>query len=198
MNSTSPSDETPTEGPQLFQAPRPGPGRPSSTSTSEPPASSTPETNPNRSAESSTSPDQDWSTRSHPVDGEPRLESGTSSDSPGSDTTGEPTGLRKSIAAGIINATEAAYNAATDDVGRHLDQFRASDTEIMEISDAGARIITRKLPPGVGNRDFEDVVRVGMAVLSYVTRQFKIVREARAIRRKLQEKAGTQTTDQPA
>jgi hypothetical protein len=171
----------------MFQAPRPGPGRPpSSTSTSEPPQSTTPGTSPTGPAESLTSQEPDWSTRSHLGDDEPRPASSTSGGSLGSEVGAEAqSGLRGGIAAGIVNATEAAHNILTDDVGRHLDQFRATETEIMEISDAGARIISRKLPPGVGNKDFEDILRVGMAVASYVGRQVRIMRQASAARRQL-------------
>jgi hypothetical protein len=193
MNSTPRSDDIPTPppAPVMFQAPRPGPGRPpSSTSTSEPPQSTTPETSPSSPAESLTSQEPDWSTRSHLGDDEPRPASSTSGGSLGSEVGAEAqSGLRGGIAAGIVNATEAAHNILTDDVGRHLDQFRATETEIMEISDAGARIISRKLPPGVGNKDFEDILRVGMAVASYVGRQVRIMRQASAARRQLKAAA---------
>jgi len=99
------------------------------------------------------------------------------------------TGLRRSIAAGIIHATEAAHSVATDDVGRHFGAFVATETEITEVSDASARIITRKLPKGVGNKDLEDFVRLGVAVASYVGRQIKIRGQARAARRQLKAAA---------
>ncbi|NUR04296.1 MAG: hypothetical protein HOY79_49685 [Streptomyces sp.] len=94
--------------------------------------------------------------------------------------------MRAGIAAGLVNATEAAHNLATDDVGRALGQFLVSETEVMEISDAGARIIGRKLPKGLGNRDFEDFARLGMAVASYVGRQVSIWKKARAARRQIE------------
>jgi len=193
MSSTHQSDETPTAppaGPVLFQAPPRGPGRPPSTSTNEPPAPNTPSTNPSDPAESSTSPAGDWSTRSHPDDGEPQPANEPSSASLGSEIGVEAlTGLRRSIAAGIIHATEAAHSVATDDVGRHFGAFVATETEITEVSDASARIITRKLPKGIGNRDLEDFVRVGVAVASYVGRQIKIRGQARAARRQLKAAA---------
>lgn len=194
MSSTPPSDETPTAGPVLFQAPRPGPGRPpSSTSTSEPPNPSTPETNQSNPAESSTSPEEDWSTSSRPDVDEPEPESGPSSGSLGSEVGAEArSGLRRGIAAGIVNATEAAHNALTDDVGRHLGAFLASDKEIEEVSDAGARYLGRKLPTGAGNRDLEDLLRVGIAVASYVSRQVRILNQARAARRQLRAAAASQ------
>ena len=193
MSSTHPSDEAPTAppaGPVLFQAPPRGPGRPPSTSTSELSPPSTPSTSPSNPEASSTSPEGDWSTRSHPDDGEPQPESGTSSGSLGSEIGVEAlTGLRRSIAAGLIHATEAAHSVATDDVGRHFGQFVATETEITEVSDASARIITRKLPRGVGNKDFEDFIRLGVAVASYVGRQVKIRGQARAARRQLKAAA---------
>lgn len=109
------------------------------------------------------------------------------------------TGLRGGIAAGIMNVTEAAHNIATDDVGRHLGQFLPSDTEVNEISDAGARILSRKLPAGAGSGDFEDLLRVGMAVFSYVGRQVRIMNQARAARRQIKAAAATAPpADQPA
>jgi hypothetical protein len=203
MSSTPRSDDTQTSppAPVMFQAPRPGPGRPpSSTSTSEPPQSTTPETSPSSPAESSTSQEPDWSIRNRLGDDEPTPASATSGASLGSEVGAEAlSGLRGSIAAGIVNATEAAHNILTDDVGRHLDQFRATETEIMEISDAGARIISRKLPAGVGNKDFEDFLRVGMAVVSYVGRQVKILNQARTARRQLRAAtAARPTADQAA
>ena len=192
MNSTHPSDEPSAPqpaGPVLFQAPPRGPGRPpSSTSTSEPPPSSTLPTNPSDPGESSTSPEADWSTRNRPDAGEPQPASEPSSGSLGSEIGVEAlTGLRRSIAAGIIHATEAAHNIATDDVGRHFGAFVASETEINEVSDAGARIISRKLPAGLGNKDLEDFIRVGIAVASYVGRQIKIRGLSRAARKQLQD-----------
>lgn len=199
MSSTSPSDDTPSE-PLLFQTPRPGPGRPpSQTSTSEPRPSSTPETSPSDPAESSTSPEQDWSTSGRPA-GDEQQPSDTSSGSLGSEVGAEArAGLRGSIAAGIVNATEAAHNTLADDVGRHLGQFLASDKEIQEVSDAGARIISRKLPKGTGNPDLEDLLRLGVAVAAYVGRQVRIFRQASAARRQLRAAAAGQTaSDQPA
>lgn len=201
MSSTPRSDEIPPAGPVMFQAPRPGPGRPpSSTSTSEPPQSNTTGTSPTGPAESSTRAEPDWSTRNRPDADEQTPASGTSGASLGSEVGAEAlSGLRGSIAAGIVNATEAAHNILADDVGRHLDQFRATETEIMEISDAGARIISRKLPAGVGNKDFEDFLRVGMAVVSYVGRQVKILNQARTARRQLRAAAvATPAADQAA
>lgn len=203
MNSTPPSDDAPTPppaGPVMFQAPPRGPGRPPSTSTSEPQPSTTPETNPSGPAESSTSPEPDWSTSSHPGDSDANANS-TSGGSLGSEVNAEAlSGLRGSIAAGIIHATEAAHSLATDDVGRHLNQFIASETEIMEISDAGARILSRKLPRGIGgNKDIEDLMRVGAAVVSYVGRQITILRKAKAARRQIKAAtAGQPTGEQPA
>jgi len=203
MSSSPDLDESdvPPVGPVMFQAPRPGPGRPtSSTSTSEPPQSSTRETNPSGPAESSTNPDQDSSTRNPLDDGAAASDSGTSGRSLGSEIGAEAhAGLRGGIAAGIINATEAAHNALTDDVGRQLGQFLISDTEVGEIADRGARIIARKLPKGAGNPDIEDFIRVGVAVVAYVGRQFRIFRQATAVRRKMRETtAAAAPGDQPA
>lgn len=193
MSSTPPSDETtapPPAGPVLFQAPRPGPGRPSSTSTSAPPRSGTTETSPSDLAESSTGPEPDWSTRSHPDVDDARPESGTSSGSLGSEAAAEAlTGLRGRIAAGIANGTQAAHHALADDVGQAFGQFLASEKEIEEVSDAGARILSRKLPKGLGNPDLEDAIRVGIAVVSYVSRQLSILKQARAARHQLKAAA---------
>lgn len=193
MNSTPPndSDEIPPAGPVLFQAPRPGPGRPpSQTSMSEPPTSSSSRESPTSPGESSTSPEADSWTRHHPDDDEQPPASAPSGDSLGSETGAEtPTGLRGSIAAGILNVTEAAHNILADDVGRHFGQFLASDMEIQEISDAGARILSRKLPKGLGNKDLEDALRLGVAFAAYVGRQVKILSQSRAARRQMRAAA---------
>jgi len=185
----------------MFQTPRPGPGRPaSSTSTSEPPPLNTSEANPSGPAESSTSPDPDWSTR-HPLDNDaPDSGRSTSSDSLGSEVGAETRGtLRATITAGIVNATEAAHNTLTDDVGRYFDQYRASEHEIDEVAGASARILSRKVPKGLGNPDLEDFLRLGVAVAAYVGRQVRIFRQAAAARRQIKAAAATAPpADQPA
>jgi hypothetical protein len=205
MSSTPPSDETATApipaGPVMFQAPRPGPGRPpSSTSTSEPPLSSTSETNPNGPGESLTSPDPDSSTRHLLGDDESDPGRSTSSGSLGSEIGAEARNtLRATITAGIVNATEAAHNTLTDDVGRYFEQYRASDKEIEEVAAASARILSRKAPKGLGNPDVEDFLRLGVAVVAYVGRQVRIFRQAAAARRQIKAAAASAPpADQPA
>lgn len=185
--SSSPSDaESPTEsprpGPVMFQAPPRGPGRPSGTSTSTTPPPSTSETSPSRPEEPSTPQAQDWSTRPHPGDAASVARPDTSSGSPG--IKGDPD-VADDIRKALVNATEAAHGALTDDVGRAFGQFRATEDELDEVSDAAAGLLGRRVPKGVGNPDVADLIRAGIALIAYGVRQINIMRVARAARRKM-------------
>jgi hypothetical protein len=166
----------------MFQQPRRGPGRPSK-STTELPASSTPETPRSFPEEPSIPSGPDSSTRSPRDGGDSSRANGTSGDSPGNEPPSG--GLIRSIQAQIVNATEAAHNLATDDVGRAFGQFLVSETEAMELSEASARLISRKVPKGFGNSDLEDYARIGVAVVSYVGRQISIWKKARSARHQM-------------
>lgn len=186
-NPTADESPSPTQtppGPVMFQAPPPRPGRPpSATSTSTPPPPSTNETTPHHRAESSTPAEPDWSTSQHPAGGGSDARSSISSDSPGSKRGAQL--VAEDIRGALINATEAAANGLTDDVGRALGQFRATEDELDEVSEAAAGLLARRVPRGVGNPDVADLIRVGLAVIAYGGRQFRILRAARAARRKM-------------
>lgn len=188
MPSNRPDTESPKPAPPaMFLEPKRGPGRPS-TSTSEHPTSSTPETSPSSPEEPSTPPGPDSSTRSPRDDAGSANERRTSGASPGNEPPADfdvSSGLVKSIAAQIVNATEAAHNLATDDVGRAFGQYLVSETEASELAEASARLIARKVPKGFGNRDLEDYARIGVAVVSYVGRQISIWNKARSARRQM-------------
>lgn len=173
-------DVPPADDPILFQEPPRGPGRPrSSTSTSTTPPPGTSPEPPNPLEEPSTPAGPDSSTSDHRGDpGE--SESEPVSLSPGS---GEPGGLAGAIRAGILTGTHAAHNLATDDIGRVLGAYLVTKRELDEASEGAARILQRKVPAGLVGRDVQDGVRVGVALASWLGRQFQIWTRARAARR---------------
>lgn len=127
------------------------------------------------------SPEPDSSTRNHPGNDASAHESDTSSSSHGS----EPKGLTANLERQLLHASFIVHSLATDDVGRAYGLYLISDTEASEIAEAGSHLISRKIPKGLGNRDVEDYARIGLAVASYVGRQFSIWKQARSARRQM-------------
>lgn len=179
MTSPYPDESDERPGPVMFlEAGRPGRPRSTLTSESSNPSSSADPSQPR--PESSTSPDPSWSTEPPPPP--PYAdESEQPSVSPGSD---EPAlTLGQMITRGLAGATEVAHNTATDDVGRAYGQWLATERELYETGEGAAGLLSRRIPAGPGSPDMADLIRIGISLASYGSRQYQTWKRVRAQRK---------------
>ncbi|MBK3557710.1 hypothetical protein JHN55_14455, partial [Streptomyces sp. MBT56] len=105
-------------------------------------------------------------------------------------STGElPSGSlasRGELAATVTKGVTAAANMAgeflTDDNGKEMGAFLLEEEEAEEIGNAAAGLLSRRVPPGIGNPDVTDLVTLGLVLAKYVVRQFNIRRTIKAYR----------------
>lgn len=183
MPSQSPSATSSPESVSLFLPPR----KPLPSSS---PSPSSPSDSPSSEATSSLTtglPTDDWSAGS----GGAETSGPGPSESSAPPSTGElPKGslagrgeLATAAAAGVVMATTAAHEMLADDDGKAMGQYLAEDEEVEHIADAVSGLISRRVPPGMGNPDLGDLVKLAFVVGGYVARQFQIRRALKAARR---------------